>query len=216
MLIAEKIKKNYEAQEVLRGIDLTITDGEFISIMGESGSGKSTLLSILAGNLRADSGKVLLDGEDLQALTENQLALIRREKLGFVYQNLNLIPTLSARDNILLPCYLAKKDKAIANERLAFLAETLEISGLLNKMPDDMSGGQRQRVAIARGIINSPSILMLDEPTGSLDSRTTEEVLKLLGKINEEQGVTIVQVTHSNEAAAFGTRIIRISDGQVI
>lgn len=216
MLIAEKIKKNYGEQEVLRGIDLTITDGEFISIMGESGSGKSTLLSILAGNLRADSGKVLLDGEDLQALTENQLALIRREKLGFVYQNLNLIPTLSARDNILLPCYLAKKDKAIVNERLAFLAETLEISGLLNKMPDDMSGGQRQRVAIARGIINSPSILMLDEPTGSLDSRTTEEVLKLLGKINEEQGVTIVQVTHSNEAAAFGTRIIRISDGQVI
>ena len=216
MLIAEKIRKNYKTQEVLRGIDLTITDGEFISIMGESGSGKSTLLSILAGNLRADSGKVLLDGVDLQSLTENQLALIRREKLGFVYQNLNLIPTLSAKDNILLPCYLAKKDKAKANERLAYLAETLEITSLLNKMPDDMSGGQRQRVAIARGIINSPSVLMLDEPTGSLDSRTTEEVLKLLAKINEEQGVTIIQVTHSNEAAAFGTRIIRISDGQVI
>ena len=216
MLIAENIKKKYQTQEVLRGINLSVEDGEFISIMGESGSGKSTLLSILAGNMRANSGKVLLDGEDIQTFDENRLAMLRREKLGFVYQNFNLVHTLSARDNILLPCYLAKKDKTLSQERLQYLTEWLEISHLLAKMPDEMSGGERQRVAIMRGIINSPSILMLDEPTGSLDSRTTKEVLNLLMKINTEQRVTIIQVTHSKEAAEFGSRIIRIADGRVI
>ena len=216
MLIAKDIVKNYKSQEVLRKATLTVLDGEFVSIMGESGSGKSTLLSILAGNMRADSGSVMLDGEDITSFGEKELAILRREKLGFVYQSLNLIPTLNAEDNILLPVFLARKPVASGKKRLEFLAERLEITKLLKKFPDDMSGGERQRVAIARALINEPKIIMLDEPTGSLDSRTTEEVLKLLSYINKEFGITIIQVTHSIEAAKAGDRIIRLIDGRVI
>ena len=216
MLIAKDIVKNYKSQEVLRKATLTVLDGEFVSIMGESGSGKSTLLSILAGNMRADSGSVMLDGEDITSFGEKELAILRREKLGFVYQSLNLIPTLNAEDNILLPVFLARKPVASGKKRLEFLAERLEITKLLKKFPDDMSGGERQRVAIARALINEPKIIMLDEPTGSLDSRTTGEVLKLLNYINEEYGISIIQVTHSLDAAKAGTRIIKVSDGQVI
>ena len=216
MLIAKDIVKNYKSQEVLRKATLTVQDGEFVSIMGESGSGKSTLLSILAGNMRADSGSVMLDGEDITSFGEKELAILRREKLGFVYQSLNLIPTLNAEDNILLPVFLARKPVASGKKRLEFLAERLEITKLFKKFPDDMSGGERQRVAIARALINEPKIIMLDEPTGSLDSRTTEEVLKLLSYINKEFGITIIQVTHSIEAAKAGDRIIRLIDGRVI
>ena len=216
MLIAKDVFKSYKSNEVLRGASLTVEDGEFVSIMGESGSGKSTLLSILAGNMRADSGSVLLDGVEMTSLSEKELAKIRCEKLGFVYQSLNLIPTLSARDNILLPVYLAKKGSAYGREKLAFLSERLEIENLLSKMPDDMSGGQRQRVAIARALINEPKIIMLDEPTGSLDSRTTGEVLSLLKEINAQYGISILQVTHSHDAASVSDRIINIKDGQVI
>ena len=216
MLIAENIVKDYNTQKVLRGVSLTVEDGEFVSIMGESGSGKSTLLSILAGNMKPDSGRVLLDGEELSSFDEKALARIRREKLGFVYQSLNLIPTLTARDNVLLPVYLAKRPVSYGKERLAFLSDQLEIGKLLDKLPSDMSGGERQRVAIARALINEPKIIMLDEPTGSLDSRTTEEVLKLLSYINKEFGITIIQVTHSIEAAKAGDRIIRLIDGRVI
>jgi len=216
MLIAENIVKNYKSQEVLRGVSLKVDDGEFVSIMGESGSGKSTLLSILAGNMRADSGSVILDGEDITALDDNGLARLRREKLGFVYQSLNLIPTLNAYDNIMLPIYFAKKPVSYGKQRLEFLAERLEIKKLLSKFPDSMSGGERQRVAIARALINEPRIIMLDEPTGSLDSRTTGEVLNLLLDINREFGISIIQVTHSLDAAKVSHRIIRICDGQVI
>lgn len=216
MLVAKDIVKSYKSHKVLQGVSLTVEDGEFISIMGESGSGKSTLLSILSGNMRADSGSVYLDGEDISLYTEKQLAALRREKLGFVYQNLNLISTLSAEDNILLPVYLAKRPQSEGKKRMLSLAKTLEIENLLTKMPDDMSGGERQRVAIARALINGPKILMLDEPTGSLDSRTTSEVLELLKAANREYGISIIQVTHSIEAARAGSRIIRISDGQVV
>lgn len=216
MLIAKDIVKNYKSQEVLRGVSLTVNDGEFVSIMGESGSGKSTLLSILAGNLSADSGSVLLDGEDISSFDDNALARLRREKLGFVYQSLNLIPTLTAEDNILLPVYFAKKPAAYGRERLNFLAEKLEIKKLLNKYPDNMSGGERQRVAIARALINEPKIILLDEPTGSLDSRTTNEVLNLLLSIHKDFGISIIQVTHSIDAAQVSDRIIRLCDGQVV
>lgn len=216
MLIAKDIVKSYKSNTVLKGASLSVCDGEFVSIMGESGSGKSTLLSILAGNMRADSGSVLLDGVEMTTLPEKQLAKIRCEKLGFVYQSLNLIPTLSARDNILLPTFLAKKGTEYGKKRLDFLAERLEISKLLSKLPEDMSGGERQRVAIARALVNEPSIIMLDEPTGSLDSRTTGEVLKLLREINEQYKISILQVTHSSDAASFGDRIINIKDGRVI
>lgn len=216
MLIAKKIVKSYKTQEVLKGVSLKINDGEFVSIMGESGSGKSTLLAILAGNMKPDSGSVFFDGEDISLFDDKALARLRREKLGFVYQSLNLVPTLSAADNILLPAYFAKRASSYSKERLDFLSHRLEISKLLHKLPDDMSGGERQRVAIARALINEPKIIMLDEPTGSLDSRTTGEVLSLLSSINKEFNVSIIQVTHSFEAAKVSDRIIRLSDGQVV
>ena len=216
MLIAENIIKSYKSQEVLRGASLSVNDGEFVSIMGESGSGKSTLLSILAGNTKADSGSVIIDGENVSDFNDEQLARLRREKLGFVYQSLNLIPTLTAEDNILLPVHFAKRPISYGKERVEFLSDKLEIRKLLKKFPDEMSGGERQRVAIARALVNEPKIIMLDEPTGSLDSRTTGEVLKLLLSINKELGVSVIQVTHSIDAAKISDRIIRLCDGQVI
>lgn len=216
MLIAEGIEKSYRSQKVLQGVDLSVAKGEFVSIMGESGSGKSTLLSILAGNMKPDAGRVLLEGEPIDAHNESALARLRRESIGFVYQTFNLLPTLSAKDNILLPWYLAGRPAAEGRERLRMLSEALEVDKVLSKMPEDMSGGERQRVAIARALINSPKILMLDEPTGSLDSRTTGEVLSLLCDIRRAQGISILQVTHSTEAARVGDRVIRICDGRVI
>ncbi len=216
MLIAEGIEKSYRSQKVLQGVDLSVAKGEFVSIMGESGSGKSTLLSILAGNMKPDAGRVLFEGEPIDAHNESALARLRRERIGFVYQTFNLLPTLSAKDNILLPWYLAGRPAAEGRERLRMLSEALEVDKVLSKMPEDMSGGERQRVAIARALINSPKILMLDEPTGSLDSRTTGEVLSLLCDIRRAQGISILQVTHSAEAARVGDRVIRICDGRVI
>lgn len=216
MLIAKDIVKNYGTQRVLRGVSLEVAEKEFLSIMGESGSGKSTLLSILAGNARADAGTVLIDGRDITSFSQKELAHLRRDTVGFVYQSLNLIPTLSGEDNILLPWLLAKKEFSSGKERLLKLAENLNIVHLLKKFPEDMSGGERQRVAIARALINSPKILMLDEPTGSLDSKNTADVLALLKRINAELGITVIQVTHSLAAAEVGDRIITICDGAVV
>ena len=215
MLVAKDVCKSYKNRPVLRGVSLEISEGEFVSIMGESGSGKSTLLSILAGNLPLDSGSVTLDGEEISAMSEKKLAALRRTKLGFVYQSLNLINTLNATDNILLPIYLAGENIKLGKERMHALAKRLEIGHLLGKMPADMSGGERQRVAIARAMIHTPRILMLDEPTGSLDSRTTKEVLTLLNELKTETGVTVIQVTHSEEAALMTDRIIKICDGRI-
>ena len=216
MLIAKDIVKSYGTQRVLRGVSLTVADGEFVSIMGESGSGKSTLLSILAGNARADGGSVEIDGVDITSFSHKELARLRRETVGFVYQSLNLIPALSGEDNILLPVHLAKGELKDGKARMLELSEQLNISHLLKKLPEDMSGGERQRVAIARAIINKPRILMLDEPTGSLDQKNTEDVLNLLKKINSESGITVIQVTHSRAAAEVGDRIITICDGAVV
>lgn len=215
MLIAENVKKSYNNREVLKGIDLEIRDGEFVSIMGESGSGKSTLLSILSGNASPDEGKVTFDGFVISEAGEKELAKWRRTDLGFVYQSLNLISTLSAEDNILLPLYLAHEDMRAGREYMLKLAERMNISHLLSSMPESMSGGERQRVAIARALIHHPKILLLDEPTGSLDSKSTTEVLELISELHQEMGVAIVQVTHSLDAAQYSDRIIRIRDGEV-
>ena len=215
MLVAKDIEKSYKDQKVLDGVSLTVKAGEFVSIMGESGSGKSTLLSILAGNLPLDSGSVTLDGENISKMSERRLARLRRTKLGFVYQSLNLIDTLNAEDNILLPLYLGKEDIRLGKTRMRVLARRLNITHLLKKMPSDMSGGERQRVAIARAMVHKPKILMLDEPTGSLDSKTTREVLLLLSELKRETGIAIIQVTHSREAAEMTDRIIKIRDGRI-
>ena len=216
MLKATQIYKSFGDTEILHGIELHVAPGEFLSIMGESGSGKSTLLAILAGNLRPDRGRVLLEGCELSALDERALAKLRRTRLGFVYQSLNLIPTLNAEDNMLLPLYLDRADLKAGHARVRELAELLHIERVLHAFPDTMSGGERQRVAIARALIHDPAVLMLDEPTGSLDSGSTEDVMKLLSQINRDMGVTVIQVTHSEAAAAFGTRVIRLCDGRVV
>ena len=215
MLTAHGLYKSYGTQEVLRGISLSLADGEFLSVMGESGSGKSTLLAVLAGNTVPDRGQVFLDGEEITAMKEKELARLRRTKLGFVYQELNLISTLSGEDNILLPIIFSHGDLAAARRTLRTLAEKLEISHLLDRLPAEMSGGERQRTAIARAMIHAPSVLMLDEPTGSLDSRNTEEVISLLLRLQAEDGVSILQVTHSRLAAERGDRVIVVKDGLV-
>ena len=215
MLIAKNVKKSYENREILKGIDLVVADGEFISIMGESGSGKSTLLSILSGNLRPDEGTVSFDGFEISAADERSMAKFRRTDLGFVYQSLNLISTLSAEDNILLPLYLGKEDMAKGRNYMSELAERMGISHLLKSMPENMSGGERQRVAIARALIHHPKIIMMDEPTGSLDSKSTTEVLELISEIHRDMGISIILVTHSAEAAGYADRIIYVKDGEV-
>ncbi|MBE6566364.1 MAG: ABC transporter ATP-binding protein [Ruminococcaceae bacterium] len=216
MIKATNIEKSYNGERVLFGVSLDIANGEFVSIMGESGSGKSTFLSILGGFLDADGGRVLLDGEDVSKMSENRLAQIRCTTLGFVFQGYKLIPTLTARDNLLLPAVLGGKSEQELAEYLQELANALGISGLLDKFPDQLSGGQCQRVAIARALLYKPQTLILDEPTGALDSEMEKRVMELLRAVNRELGTTVVQVTHSKTVAEYGNRIVYLKDGKIV
>ena len=216
MIKAVNIEKSYNGERVLFGVSLDVADGEFLSIMGESGSGKSTLLSILGGFLDADGGQVLLDGKDVSKLSERQLANIRCTSLGFVFQSYKLIPTLNARDNLMLPSVLGGKSEKKQSEYLQKLTHALGISELLDKFPDQLSGGQCQRVAIARALLYKPKTLILDEPTGALDSEMEKRVMGLLQEVNQELGTTIVQVTHSKAVAAYGNRIVYLKDGKIV
>ncbi len=216
MITVKDIEKSYGDRKVIDKLSLHIREGEFVSIMGKSGSGKSTLLSIMAGLLRPDAGQVLFEGEDMTSMTEAELARLRCTKLGFVYQFFNLIPTLTVEDNILLPYHIRRESIAPARERMPELLSYLGIEGIERKYPNVLSGGEQQRVAIARSLLYEPRILMLDEPTGNLDTASTRAVIELLVKLNRELGVTIVQVTHSPEAATYGTRTVYMKDGQVV
>ena len=216
MIKATNIEKSYNGERVLFGVSLDIANGEFVSIMGESGSGKSTFLSILGGFLDADGGQVLLDGEDVSKMSENRLAQIRCTTLGFVFQGYKLIPTLTARDNLLLPAVLGGKSEQELAEYLQELADALGIVGLLDKFPDQLSGGQCQRVAIARALLYKPQTLILDEPTGALDSEMEKRVMELLRAVNRELGTTVVQVTHSKTVAEYGNRIVYLKDGKIV
>ena len=216
MIQATNIEKSYNGERVLFGVSLNIADGEFVSIMGESGSGKSTLLSILGGFLAADAGEVLLDGESVLQMSERRLAEIRCSTLGFVFQGYKLIPTLTARDNLLLPAVLGGKSEEELREYLQRLADALGISALLEKFPDQLSGGQCQRVAIARALLYRPKTLILDEPTGALDSAMEKRVMELLREVNQELGTTVVQVTHSKTVAEYGNRIVYLKDGKIV
>lgn len=215
MIIAENITKKYGDSVVLDNLSLKIESGEFVSIMGESGSGKSTLLSVLSGATKFDSGKVILCGKDLATLNQKELAIMRRTELGFVYQFFNLIPTLTVEENILLPIYLRKDNLKASKANMLEITDKMRISDLLNKYPDKISGGEQQRVAIARSILYKPKVLMLDEPTGNLDSRAREDIMELLVALNKEYKITVVQVTHSMETAVRGTRIVKMIDGRV-
>ncbi|MDY5942559.1 MAG: ABC transporter ATP-binding protein [Oscillospiraceae bacterium] len=200
--------------QALKNINFTVESGEYVAIMGESGSGKTTLLNILAALDKPSGGTVLLGGKNLTEIPEETAAAFRRDNLGFVFQDFSLLDTFSLEDNICLPLVLANRPRAEMRDRLAPLAGQLGIAELLKKYPYEVSGGQKQRAAVARALITRPQILLADEPTGALDSRSTDELLKLFGAINRA-GQTVVMVTHSVRAASCASRVLFLRDGEI-
>ncbi len=214
------LKKIYQTRfggnkvEALRNVNFTVEKGEFVAIMGESGSGKTTLLNILAALDKATGGRVLLEGKDISAIGESRVAEFRRDNLGFVFQDFNLLDTFSIEDNIYLPLVLQGKHYEEMRDKLAPIAKRLGLKELLRKYPYEVSGGQKQRAAVARALITDPKIILADEPTGALDSKSSDELLELFEEINEG-GQTILMVTHSVKAASFASRVLFIKDGEV-
>ena len=201
--------------EVLRDITITIAKGEFVSIMGPSGSGKSTLLYLIGGLDKPTSGSIRINGKELAKMQDEEESLLRRRDLGFVFQFYNLIPNLTVAENVMLPVLLDGKNLKREESKLEQILEDVGLSDRRHHTPRELSGGQQQRVAIARALVNEPDIILADEPIGNLDSKTGTEIMKLLQRINRERGKTIIQVTHSEEAAAYGDRIIHVRDGKV-
>ena len=218
MLEVRDLKKVYAPRfggnkvQALNGVSFTMEAGEFAAVMGESGSGKTTLLNILAALDQPTAGQVLLDRADMAKIRERDLAAFRREKLGFVFQEFNLLDTFSLKDNILLPLVLAGGHVKDMEARLQPLAQTLGLAELLKKYPYEVSGGQKQRAAVARALITQPRLVLADEPTGALDSRSADQLLRLLQQFND-QGQTIIMVTHSIQAASHAKRVLFIKDG---
>ena len=200
--------------EALKNVNFSVEDGEYVAIMGESGSGKTTLLNILAALDKPTAGRVVLDGKELSTVRESQIAAFRRDNLGFVFQEFNLLDTFTIEDNIYLPLVLAGKPHKEMAEPLKPIAAQLGISDLLKKYPYEISGGQKQRTAVARAIITNPKLVLADEPTGALDSKATDELLRLFSRINAD-GRTILMVTHSVKAASHASRVLFIKDGEV-
>jgi putative ABC transport system ATP-binding protein len=218
ILETTKLKKYYGSGDTtvkaLDGVDLTVERGEFVAIVGTSGSGKSTLLHLLGGLDRPTSGKVTVDGKDIFALQDEELTIFRRRKIGFVFQNYNLVPVLNVYENMVLPIQLDgnEPDKPYLEKIIG----TLGFESKLNNLPNNLSGGQQQRVAIARALAAKPAIILADEPTGNLDSRTSLDVLGLLKVTSEKFRQTIVMITHNQEIAQLADRIIRIEDGKIV
>ena len=220
LLQVQHVKKIYTTRfsgqqvQALSDVNFEVEVGEFVAIMGESGSGKTTLLNILATLDKPSAGKILLLQQDMAGIPDANRAAFRRDHLGFVFQDFNLLDTFSVRDNILLPLVLARVSLAEMEHRLQPLAEQLQLQGILQQYPYEISGGQKQRTAIARALITQPKILLADEPTGALDSRTSENLLQLFRQINQN-GQTILMVTHSTKAASHANRVLFIKDGTV-
>jgi putative ABC transport system ATP-binding protein len=218
ILKTENLWKVYRQGKVevpaLRGVSVDVPPGEFLSIMGPSGCGKSTLLHVIGGLASPTRGKVLLDGNDLSALSDAERTRLRRHKVGFVFQRFNLLPTLSARDNIALAQHI--HGDGFDPHRFDVVTTMLGLAGRLTHKPSELSGGEQQRVAIARAIINEPKIVLADEPTGNLDSKSSDNVLAMLRQLNQDLGQTIVMITHNPDAAAVGHRVIHMRDGLVV
>lgn len=218
ILETENLKKVYgtgdTAVYALRDVSLTVEKGEFVAVVGTSGSGKSTLLHMLGGLDRPTSGKVMVDGKSVFSLKDEELTIFRRRKIGFIFQNYNLVPVLNVYENIVLPIQLDGNEPDEAYVRL--IIETLGIESKLNNLPNNLSGGQQQRVAIARALAAKPAIILADEPTGNLDSRTSQDVMGLLKVTSQKFGQTIVMITHNEEIAQLADRIIRIEDGSIL
>ncbi len=214
--ITKSIDTGAHRVEILRGIDLQIESGEFVAIMGASGSGKSTLLGLLAGLDSPSSGSIQLDGQEISTLNEDDLATLRGRKIGFVFQSYQLIPTLTAEENVLLPAELSGQNGAGLAGRARQLLDTVGLSDRRDHYPVQLSGGEQQRVALARAFILKPPLLLADEPTGNLDSVNGRQVLDLLLALNRQEGATLVLVTHDRELASFASRVITLRDGLVV
>ncbi|MFJ5717960.1 ABC transporter ATP-binding protein [Neobacillus sp. NPDC093127] len=219
ILEANKIHKSYgnklNKQEVLKGIDINVEKGEFVSIMGASGSGKTTLLNVLSSIDKVSGGTIKIEGKEMTAMKERQLAEFRKHHLGFIFQDYNLLDTLTVKENILLPLSISKISKRAANEMFHAVAAELGISEIKDKYPNEISGGQKQRTSAARAFIHEPSIIFADEPTGALDSKSASDLLNKLSEMNQNRKATIVMVTHDTTAASFSSRVIFIKDGQI-
>jgi len=220
MLRAESITKIYRVGEAdvhaLRGVDLHVKKGEFVAIMGASGSGKSTLLHVLGGLDRPTSGRVYLSGREITSMSDNQLAELRAKKIGFVFQLHNLISSLTALENVEMPMVFAGVDARERRRRAVNLLEKVELGDRLKHTPLQLSGGQQQRVAIARALANSPEVVLADEPTGDLDTKSGMQVMKTLIQLREEHGVTLLMVTHDPEVARLADRVVRMRDGMIV
>ena len=218
ILELKNVKRIYQTKKVtteaLKGVNFSVEKGAFISIMGESGAGKTTLLNIIATLDRATSGTVVLNGQDTTSLKDSEISKFRRRELGFVFQDFNLLDQFNNRDNIYLPLVLSNEKEAVMRSRLSGLKGPLGIGELLEKYPYEISGGQKQRVAVARAVITNPALLLADEPTGALDSQSSETLLKMFRTINST-GQTIIMVTHSLRAASYANRVLFIKDGVV-
>jgi putative ABC transport system ATP-binding protein len=220
LLEVHNLKKIYTTRfggnqvQALTNVSFTVEKGEYVAIMGESGSGKTTLLNILASLDKPTSGEVQLNGKGLNTIKESEISAFRRDNLGFVFQDFNLLDTFSVQDNIFLPLVLAGMSYEEMNQRLLPIARKLGIGDILKKYPYEISGGQKQRTAVARALITSPQLILADEPTGALDSRATDGLLHVFNEINEE-GQTILMVTHSTKAASHAKRVLFIKDGEV-
>jgi putative ABC transport system ATP-binding protein len=214
--VSKSFGKNTSLNQVLDGACMYVQEGEFVSLMGASGSGKSTLLYLIGGLDREFEGKITLCGKDIGSLKDKELSDLRLKNVGFIFQFYNLVMNLSVEDNILLPQTMNGKTKSSLKKELD---EILEITGLTEKrksMPNQLSGGQQQRVAIARAVIGNPKVLLADEPTGNLDKKSTGEIMDLFRRLNQEKGLTILQVTHSEECATYGTRTVVLDSGRTV
>jgi len=216
ILSGTDLSKKYGDLEVVKNVSLAIDAGEFVCLVGKSGCGKTTLLSLLSGLEKPTKGRVILNGKEIDGAPEDELALFRRENVGFIFQSFNLIPTLSAWENVALPLFPIKMTSEERRKRATELLGKMELGHRLEHLPSALSGGEKQRVAIARALINNPKIIFADEPTGNLDSSTGEAIMDILGKLHRDEGVAILMVTHEAELAKAANRVIRMKDGEVV
>jgi putative ABC transport system ATP-binding protein len=216
ILSGSNLSKKYGDLEVVKGVSISVAAGEFVCLVGKSGCGKTTLLSLLSGLERPTQGDVLLNGKKINGASEDELALFRREKVGFIFQSFNLIPTLSAWENVALPLFPIKMTSEERRGRATELLNQMEMGPRVDHLPSALSGGEKQRVAIARALINKPKIIFADEPTGNLDSATGDAIMDILNRLNTKEGVAILMVTHEVELARKAERLVRMHDGEVI
>jgi len=216
ILSGTDLSKKYGDLEVVKGVSLAIDAGEFACLVGKSGCGKTTLLSLLSGLEKPTKGQVILNGKEINGASEDELALFRRENVGFIFQSFNLIPTLSAWENVALPLFPLKMSSEERRRRATELLEKMDLGHRIEHLPSALSGGEKQRVAIARALVNNPKIIFADEPTGNLDSSTGEAIMDILNKLHRDEGVAILMVTHEVELAKAANRLIRMKDGEVV